>query len=87
MVGEIVKQWTEFGHVFAIEKLPEPVQRGATLRHYRLWDNGHPATGWQWHATQEDAESAAAYLLRGSYVSRIEYLEQRVHELECRAVR
>lgn len=78
----IVKQWTEFGHTFIIERLAEPRQQGASLRHYRLWDNGHPAAGGQWHAELESAEARAQYLLCYGYVKRIEWLEQRVGALE-----
>jgi len=73
---------TEFGHTLVIEQLPEPKQVGATLRHFRLYDNGEPARGCQWHSCLEDAKKAAEYLLQCDYVGRIRWLEQRVSELE-----
>lgn len=81
--GEIVADWTEFGHHFQIEKLDPPVQKGSGLRHYRLWDGGEPALGWQWCYDVESAKSRAEYLLNSSYIRRIEFLERRVHELEA----
>ncbi len=79
---DIIKQWTEFGHTFIIERLAEPRQQGASLRHFRLWDNGHPAGGGQWHVDLESAEARAQYVLRGDYADRISWLEQRVQTLD-----
>ena len=71
----------EFGHVFSVIELDEPGPKG---RMFRLFDNGHPAIGGQWHYTITNAIARAKYLLQGSYVSRIEYLEQRVQVLESK---
>jgi hypothetical protein len=78
----VIKKWTVFGHTFTIEALATPVLKGATTRHYRLYDNGVPATGMQWHARLEDAIARADYILQCSYVDRIAWLEQRVNALE-----
>jgi len=78
----IVEEWTEFGHHFQIERLAEPQRKGAGDRWYRLYDNGYPATGGQWHYTKENARSRADYLLHCSYADRISYLERRVAYLE-----
>ncbi len=78
----IAKRWTEFGHTFEIEHLAEPRQQGASLRHYHLWVNGHPASSGQWHVDLESAEARAQYVLRDGYASRVSWLEQRVQTLD-----
>ena len=80
--GEIVKDWTEFGHHFQIEKLLKPWQKGASERNYRLWENGNPSLGGQYHYTIENAEARAEYVLRCDYAGRISWLERRVQTLE-----
>lgn len=82
--GTIVADWTEFGHRFQIEKLLEPKLVGAGLRTHRLWDNGHPATGGQWHYDEEGARDRASYLLLCEYSDRIRWLENRVGVLSRR---
>jgi hypothetical protein len=82
LTGTVVHSWREFGHHFQIEKLLEPKLVGAGERYYRLWDNGYPATGGQWHYTFENAVDRAEYCLDGEYINRISYLEQRVQTLE-----
>jgi len=82
--GPIVHSWIEFGYHFQIEKLLEPKLVGAGLRYYRLWDNGSPSTGGQWHYDFEGAMERAEYLLHCTYEGRIRYLEQRVQVLEGR---
>lgn len=69
----------EFGHKFRLMELPLLDRKG---RKYRLYDNGSPALGGQWHYTIENAIARAEYVVRCDYVSRIEYLEQRVQNLE-----
>lgn len=81
-MGEIVESWTEFGHTFEIEKLAQPVRRGVTLRHYRLWENGQPALGGQWHCSIESARTRAKYVTRSSYISRVEFLELCLNKLQ-----
>lgn len=78
---ELVTLWerTEFGHSFLIVQLPMPDSKG---RKFRLYDNGTPALGGQWHYTVENAIARARYVLKGDYASRISYLEQRVKNLE-----
>ncbi len=80
--GSIVKEWIEFGHYFQIESLSEPIIKGASERHYRLWDNGKPATGGQWHYSIDNAVARAKYVLLCDYSDRIAYLETRVQNLE-----
>jgi hypothetical protein len=80
--GPIVESWTEFGHQFEIEKLVRPRQIGASMRFYRLYDNGEPAYGNQWHACLSYAKAHASYILQQDYVTRITWLEQRVNNLE-----
>ncbi|MFA5900270.1 MAG: hypothetical protein WC829_14290 [Hyphomicrobium sp.] len=79
--GEIVRFWEEFGHKFEVERLLEPRLQGAGLRYFRLWDNGYPASGGQWHYTMESALKRAEYVLQGGYANRIRWLEMRVNEL------
>ena len=71
---------TEFGHVFSVRALNVPDRKG---RSFRLFDNGDPALGGQWHYTLQNAIERARYLLRGTYIQRIEYLEERVQILEA----
>jgi hypothetical protein len=80
--GPIVEEMIEFGHRFQIEKLNVPRRVGAGDRLYRLWENGHPATGGQWHYDIEGARRRAKYCIQGSYVSRISYLEDALRGLE-----
>lgn len=77
----VVWESKEFGHSFIVFKLSAPDRKG---RKFHLWDNGSPAIGGQWHYTLENAQERAKYLLRSSYVRRIEYLEQRVQVLESK---
>jgi hypothetical protein len=72
----------EFGHNFVVEKLVPPVVKGAGARGFRLYDNGFPALGGQWHYTLADAIARARYIVQGSYSARIAFLEQRVQNLE-----
>ncbi len=78
----MIEVWsnTEFGHVFSVVKLDEPGPKG---RMFRLFDNGQPALGGQWHYTVANAIARAEYVLQGSYSRRIAYLEQRVQVLEA----
>lgn len=82
--GAIVHSWVEFGHKFQIEKLIEPRRVGAGDRYYRLWQNGYPSTGGQWHYDFEGAIARAEYVMLCEYEDRISYLEQRVQRLEGR---
>lgn len=75
----VVWERTEFGHDFLVFELDVPDSKG---RKFHLWDNGSPAIGGQWHHTLKNAQARAKYVLRGSYVQRIEYLERRVQVLE-----
>lgn len=70
---------TEFGHQFKVHKLQLKDRKG---RGFRLYDNGEPALGGQWHYTLQNAKARARYILQGSYSRRISYLEQRVQNLE-----
>lgn len=78
--AKVVWERVEFGHAFAVVELDTPDSKGRTLR---LYDNGQPALGGQWHYTLENAKERAEYVLRGSYSQRIGYLEQRVQKLEA----
>lgn len=80
--GTIVEEIIEFGHHFQIEKLLKPRRVGAGDRLFRLWDNGHPSTGGQWHYDLEGARREARYRMESSYIGRVEYLEMAVHTLE-----
>lgn len=82
ITGEIVKDWTEFGHHFQVKELLTPIQRGAGMRTHRLWDNGYPASGGQWHYDLAGALRRADYVLQDGYSNRIAWLEMRVAELE-----
>ena len=77
----IIWKHTEFGHDFFVELLDTPDKKG---RNFRLYDNGYPSLGGQWHYTLENAQSRAQYVLQGSYVNRIAFLEQRVQKLEAK---
>ena len=74
-------EWShvEFGHTFLVEHLDKPDAKG---RRFRLYDNGCPALGGQWHYTLDNAIARAKYILQGDYSRRIAYLEQRVQNLE-----
>lgn len=85
--GDIVCVRREFGHFSEVELLKEPRKVGAGLRFFRLWNNGTPLLGGQWHYTLLNALAEAEYRLRNSYVSRIEWLERRVRALESEAAK
>lgn len=80
--GEIVADWKEFGHHFQIEALDPPRRVGASERTHRLWDNGEPSFGGQWAWSEDCARRRAAYLVQGSYLQRIKFLELQVGSLE-----
>jgi hypothetical protein len=86
MREKAVMEWehVEFGHRFQVFALALQDAKG---RGYRLYDNGHPALGGQWHYTLENAKARAAYMVQGSYSRRIAYLEQRVQVLEAQIAR
>lgn len=69
----------EFGHTFVVENFTPPDSKG---RAFRLYDNGTPALGGQWHYTLHNAIARASYIVQGEYSRRIAYLEQRVQVLE-----
>lgn len=69
----------EFGHTFVVERLDHPDTKG---RCFRLYDNGQPALGGQWHYTIDNAKARARYIVQGDYSRRIAFLEQRVQNLE-----
>ena len=77
----MVEVWchVEFGHTFIVEQLKQPDAKG---RLFRLFDNGMPALGGQWHYTLINAIARARYIVQGDYVRRIAFLEQRVQNLE-----
>ncbi len=82
--GTMVWEHVEFGHRFQVFALAKPDAKG---RGFRLYDNGHPALGGQWHYTLENAQERAEYVTKGSYSQRIGYLEQRVQVLEAQIAR
>ena len=82
--GEIVRDFSEYGRRFRIEKLDPPVRRGAGDRHYRLWEGNFPIRSRQWCYTLEQALSEINYAMYCDYQDRIRYLEQRVSVLESR---
>lgn len=82
IIGDIVMDWTEDGHRFQIERLPQPIRIGAGDRHFRLWEDGHPASGGQWHYSLSSAVNRAEYVLLGGYHHRINWLELKVSTLE-----
>lgn len=81
--GKIVWEHKEFGNHFLVELLDVPVERGAGLRTHRLWHNGGPCTGGQYHYDLDGAIQWATYRLKGDYVERIRWLEHKVHKLEA----
>lgn len=83
-IGTRLWEHVEFGHRFEVFELHVADGKG---RKFRLYDNGHPALGGQWHHSLDTAQERAEYLLRGSYVQRIAYLEQRVQVLEAQIAR
>lgn len=85
IVGEVLEERHEEGHHFQIELLPEPRLVGAGLRTHRLWDNGQPALGGQWHYDIESARFRADYIVLCDTSARIALLEARRGALEGRA--
>ena len=83
-IGKRAWERIEFGHHFEVFLLAKPGSKG---RSFQLWDNGGPALGGQWHHTLVNAQERAEYVMRGSYIRRIEYLEQRVQVLEAQIAR
>lgn len=80
MTDRVLWDHTEFGHVFEVRALSQSDRKG---RGFRLYDNGSPALGGQWHYTLQNAIERARYILQDSYFNRIAHLEQRVQVLEA----
>ncbi len=80
--GEVVESLTIGQHHFQIEKLPEPVQRGAGLRHYMLWQDGRPSYGGAWHYTLDGARRRAERVADQSRASLESRLTVQVNLLE-----
>jgi hypothetical protein len=76
-MSKTIESWQEYGHKFRITD--ESDRQG---RKFRLYDNGSPAYGGQWHHTIRSAKARADYILLGSYSGRISWLEMRVNCLE-----
>lgn len=73
--GSIIESWEDGGHRFQIEQLECPRVIGSHERNYRLWMNGEPATGAQWHATIDRAKARAEYIAQGTLLGRLQHLE------------
>jgi len=79
--GRTVLAWRVAGYRFRIVKLRVKRRVGAGDRRYRLYCDGVPALGGQWHYTLEEALARAEYLTICRYSTRIQYLEQQVSTL------
>lgn len=83
--GTIIHEFSENGHHFQVELLTEPNITGrGNKRPYRLWHNGTPALGGQWHYTIDGALRRAQYVMQGHYAEKIACLERQVVECERR---
>jgi hypothetical protein len=69
----LIKEWEEGGYLWQIMQIPER-RVGASMRGFRLFCNGEPAQGGQWHASIKDAEERAHYCAEGSMHAQITYL-------------
>lgn len=78
----VVAQWWEADHHFLIEQLDVPVLKGAQVRTHRLYCDGEPASGGQWHHSEESARWRAGFIAQCTWSARVRYLENRVVELE-----
>jgi hypothetical protein len=76
----------EYKH-FQIEKLDPPIQKGAGLRYYRLWEDGYPASGWQWCYNLDHAIENAKYIMERNLYQKINLLKERVRQLEAQLYR
>lgn len=81
--GKIVLAWRVAGIRYRIEKLVEPIRKGAGVRTHRLWRNNEPCSGGQWHYDVKGAIWRADYEMRCRYGDRIRRLEHRVAELSA----
>ena len=80
--GETVFEWIHGAHTFSIIRLYAPVQKGASLRNFVLLHNGEVAIS-GWHAELELAIGRAYYIVAAHEDKHIEYLEQRIRDLEA----
>lgn len=87
--GEIV--WSlrneDNGDLLEVERLDEPVLKGAGLRTHRLWRNGRPEVGCQWHYDLEGAKKWANYRMEADLYRRVEHLKRMVHDLQAECAR
>lgn len=84
---KIVEEFSNAGHYFQIEELDPPILKGATMRTHRLWIDGDPARGAQYHHSLEFARKEAEYRALSTHISRIAWLESRVRSLEAALAR
>lgn len=82
ITGPVVYERTELGRTFQVERLAEPVVKGAGARLFRLWEDGSPSLGGQWQYSVDDAMERIDYVLRSYYADRLRFLEERVRKLE-----
>ncbi len=82
--GEIVDEWSTPNYYFQLERLPEPRRVGAGDRYFRLWLNGEPCSGGQWHYTEEGARRHAAYVCESTSYGKITRLRGENALLEAR---
>ena len=75
-----IAEWCEFGHHFTLWRYFKSPDKNN--RPYRLYDNGYPARGGQWHYSTASAFARANYVVQEGYCKRIAWLEQRVCCLE-----
>jgi hypothetical protein len=80
--GRVVWEDECQGALFQLEELIEPRIVGAGARPYRLWCEGRPAVGGQWHYTIEGAKAEATRRSDYDLYAQITRLRLRVINLE-----
>lgn len=78
----VVHTHEEDGVIYQVEKLHPPVLRGAGARHYRLYSNGQPCVGRQYHYELDTALADIEFMVQRSNHDRVESLQARIVRLE-----
>lgn len=78
----VVHTQVEDDVTYQIEKLWPPVLRGAGARHYRLWANGRPCTGRQYHYELQTALDDIEFMIKREHHNQLLSLQARISRLE-----
>lgn len=82
IIGPVIWEDDSEGIHWQLEQLPVPRRVGAGDRPYRLWCDGYPATGGQWHYTIKGAKWEATRRTNHNLHNDIARSHARIMDLE-----